>query len=207
MSRTLTAGVVTQTASQTVRLALFAELLFDSGAVRAWTGTANITWNGSTWYGIGTYGGISQAEETAKLSPTSTSLTFSGIPSSMISLALSEPYQQRPGRVWLAFLDAAGAIVPDPVQIFAGRMDVMGVETSGDTASISISLESCLADMARPRLRRYTRESQRERYPNDKGFDYVAAMQQANIAWGIPGPSIQVFSNSIPVAVIEEALR
>jgi hypothetical protein len=189
MSRNLTSAVVTQSESPTVRPALFCELEFDSGAVRAWSGVGNKIWDGKTWAGVGNLGGVGPAEETTDIAPRNMTLTLSSVPSELMALALAEPYQGRPGRLWLAFLSSLDAIITDPVQIFSGKMDVMSAEIGGGTGVITVSLESALLDLGRPRIRRYTRGSQRQKFPNDKGFDYVPTIQQAEINWGIANKS------------------
>jgi hypothetical protein len=187
MARSLTAGAVAETTKATVALALFAELVYDSGTVRVWTGVGNHTWDGETWQGLGSFGGLSDCEETSHLSPRSTNLVLSGVPSATIALALTENYQGRTAKVWLAFLTVStGAVIVDPILIFSGRMGVMGIETGQETGKITISVESHLVNLGRASNRRFTRESQRRYFPNDAGLDYVPTIQQQNIKWGIP---------------------
>tara|TARA_R110002020_G_scaffold437862_1_gene648191 strand:+ start:925 stop:1827 length:903 start_codon:yes stop_codon:yes gene_type:complete len=75
-------------------------------------------------------------------------------------------------------------IVSDPYTIFDGFIDVMKVEDGGETANVSVACESSLIALERPKVRRYTPEDQAIDYPNDKGFEYVAALQDDEIIWG-----------------------
>jgi hypothetical protein len=63
-------------------------------------------------------------------------------------------------------------------------MDVMGIEDSGDTANINVTAESRLIDLERSRERRYTSEDQKINYPNDKGLEFIADLQDKELVWG-----------------------
>jgi len=68
--------------------------------------------------------------------------------------------------------------------MFSGRMDTMSIKDSGDTANISLTAESRLIDLERSRERRYTSEDQKIDYPNDKGLEFIADLQNQEIVWG-----------------------
>lgn len=187
MSRELTAAIQTACAAQQVAPAYLVELVFDSAPLRLWSGVGDFTWAGKTFLGAGTFGGISEIEETAKVAANGIELTLSGIPSSMISLAMAEHYRGRRAYVWLAFFSTAGVtatLIADPVPVFAGRMDTMRISDSGQTSAIALSCESRLIDLQRPRERRYTDEDQQELYPGDRGLEYVAGLQDKSVFWG-----------------------
>ena len=63
-------------------------------------------------------------------------------------------------------------------------MDVMTIDDNGETANISLTAESRLIDLERARERRYTSDDQKVRHPNDTGLDFVASLQEKEIAWG-----------------------
>ena len=54
----------------------------------------------------------------------------------------------------------------------------------GKTATVNITAESRLIDWARPRIRRYTNADQNERFPGDKGFEFVSDTTDKEIVWG-----------------------
>ena len=56
MSRTTTAAVDTAFAGDNVPLVLFLQMEFDSGTSRVTNAAYDITWNGSTWTGVGALG-------------------------------------------------------------------------------------------------------------------------------------------------------
>lgn len=183
MSRDLTASVISQLQAASVDVGLLFEGEFASGWVRLWSGIGNLSWNGQTWSGVGTLLGISGIDETAEIRASGVTISLSGIPSDLLSAALGDARSGRIGRVYLAFF-SGGSIVADPILQFEGRLDVPAIEDGADTATISISYESELIDLERARERRYTPEDQAIDFPGDLGFDYVAALQDAQITWG-----------------------
>ena len=181
MARDLTAGVVTEITGELVQPILLVHLEFDSGDLSLWTGIGDLVWNGITFTGAGDFGSISEISETEGIKANGLELTLSGIPSSIIAIALTQEYQDRPATLWCAFLDTANNIVSDPYQQFKGKMDVMAWEDNGETANISLSVESVLIDLERPKERRYTDEDQQSEYSGDRGFEFVAGLQEKEI--------------------------
>jgi len=68
--------------------------------------------------------------------------------------------------------------------VFSGRMDVMSITEDGDSCTITMTAESRLIDLERPRLRRWTSEDQKGLDATDKGFEFVNSLQEASIKWG-----------------------
>lgn len=182
MSRDITAAVQTIVDSSEVQPFLLFEGEFASGYVRAWSGFGNLSWDSQTWTGTGTLLSISNVQETSDGSAQGITAILSGIPSDLISLALSDVRQGASGKVWLGFLD--NGIVADPILIFEGRLDIPSIEENGDSSSISITYESRLIDLSRSREIRYTHEEQQSLYAGDLGCEYIAALQDKQITWG-----------------------
>lgn len=187
--RGLTAPMLAAIAARTVRPALFYEGEFVDGSenpefLRLWTGVGDLSWNGYTWTGGGNLLGISALEETTDLKAVGFSVTLSGMPSSLVSLALGNVRQGKPGKLWLGLFDSAGALLADPYQLKRGRFDIAPIEDDGETCTISAQYEDRLIDLERPRDRRYTHEDQQLDYPGDLGFEYVPSLQDMDIPWG-----------------------
>lgn len=186
--RALAGATATELAASTIRPAMLVRLDATSGTLRWWTGVGDLTWDGATWSGLGTFAEVGQIEELAGTQAGNVTLQMSGIPSGMVSLVLGENLQGRAVRIWLALLDGAGALVGTPIQVFGGRADVVRLSDSGDTAQVTLTCESRLVDLQRLRLLRYTDEEQRRLYPTDKGLEYVALIQDKEIYWGVATP-------------------
>ena len=157
------------------------ELDFASGPIRAWTGLGPLHWAGVTYEGMGTIGAVSDIEETAELRAVRITLTLSPVPQEVVDIALAEQsFRLRPARLWGALLDAEGAFVADPFPLWAGLMDTMQV-VDGAEPRISLTCESRLVDLERAEVRRYTDADQQAEYPGDRFFEFVPALQEAEI--------------------------
>ena len=160
-----------------VELFVAVELMFDSGALRLWTGIGDKIISGNTYTGTGTLLGISGVEEASDLSAKGINLTLSGVDPTLVSVALQEPYQNRPVVVHLGSGN-------NMFQVFSGFMDIMTISDSGDTCEISIQCESILITLDRTAPLRYTQEIQQGRYAGDTFFSYVADLADKTIVWG-----------------------
>lgn len=181
MSRNLTAGLITElTAKGLSPVGLF-KFEFDSGTLRFWTGIGEITWNSEIYVGSGNLISVSEVSETQELKAKGITFQLSGINASIISIAYTENYQGRPATFWLAAKDSNDAIIADPFISFKGKMDVMEDHDDGETATITLSVESHLIDLERPKVRYYTDEDQQLEYPGDLFFEFVPALIEKEI--------------------------
>jgi hypothetical protein len=179
MSRTIPAALLTALGQPNVAPFYAVEFDFDTAPVRFWTGYGDRTIKGNTYIGAGSLIGIGGLEEVADLSAKSATITLSGVPVELVSLALQEPYQNRACRILFGVTDVA-----DVIEVFGGFMDVMTIEDSGETSTISLTVESKLVQLERAKELRYTNESQRALFPNDTFFSFVADLQDKEVVWG-----------------------
>jgi hypothetical protein len=184
MTRNATVDYLTALSSGELYPAIFFEGAFASGWVRIWTGSHDITWDDKLWTGAGALIGLGALEETSDVVASGTSVSLSGVPLDLISLAIEEARQGSPGRIWLALLTPEREVIANPVQAFSGRLDVPEISEDGSTCTITISYESRLIDLNTPRNWRYTHESQQILFPGDRGFEHVTAIQDREITWG-----------------------
>lgn len=161
----------------------FVELMTDSGPVRYWSGRGPIDFNGETFLGVGDKGKVSEIEEETEVRSYGIVIELSGIPQANIAMALNEPLQGRKASLWLGFVNDDRQLVDTPLLLFKGRMD-NSEGMLGDTGTVSVAVESRLADWGRPRIRLYTSASHNERWPSDKFFDFVAETVEREINWG-----------------------
>lgn len=184
MSRGLTSDLATAIVARVVNPVLLAFFDFESGPVRVWSGIGDLSWGGNTYGGIGNFGGVSPIEETKDLSARGATFTLSGIPSSLVALALTDNYQGRAAKLWLAALDSSMALVADPYLLFGGRMDTMSSTDGGETSTLTLAVENRMIDLDRSRERRYTEEDQHIDFPADTGLRYINGLQDKSIQWG-----------------------
>jgi hypothetical protein len=156
------------------------DLEFDSGTLRFWSGVGTKSINGEDYIGAGTLLGISEIEETAEIAAAGATLTLSGIPAELLSLALSEPYQNRR---CIIYFGIAGSEA-DMAILFIGTMDRMDIEEGSETSTIRLAVENRLLDLERARVRRYTNNDQQSRFSGDRGLEFVETIQDRELFWG-----------------------
>ena len=181
--RTMTTAFTNAIASKNYQPIYLFEGLFDSGALRFWTGYGNITWNGNIYAGSGTLIGISEVKETNAVEAVGAKFTLSGVPSSLVSFTLTENYQNRVVKLWLGLM-SGGSLIADPVALFIGRADNLTIHDNGETSDIELDAENFLVDLLRPRIRQYTQEDQKLDYPSDLFLQYVREIQDKSYHFG-----------------------
>lgn len=152
--------------------------------VLAWSGVGPLEFGGDTYSGVGNFGGVTSPKDTSRLEATGISYTLRGVPIDIIGNVAVDMRQNLPARMWWGFLDDAGALVPDPVLIHEGLVGVVSTTDGPGTVTVTVQAESLLASMKLPREVRATPEDQRTRVPGDRGFDYVAGLQDRVFPFG-----------------------
>jgi len=187
---------------------LFAvQLMLDAQPLYFWTGLGDLTIDGITYVGTGQFLAISEMEETAEIAAKGAVITLSGIPSELLSLAISTPYQGRLCKILFGAInankqylkqengdfvltEAGGRIdVTDgddtpAINLFTGYIDKMDIDEGPETSTIAMSIESRLIDLERPRIFRFSDQNQKTRYPTDKGLEFVEDLQDKQFNWG-----------------------
>ena len=206
MSRSLDPTTLENINKDVVRPFNAVELKFDGdNVIRLWTGVGTLTLDdGTNWIGAGTLLSISDVEETAEIAVKGATVSLSGIPSEVISLALSEPYQGRVCNIYFGTF-IQGSILQESAsyillqdgsrinlenqstnfsELFSGYMDQMNIDESAETSTISVTVENRLVDLERARVARYTSGYQKSIYAGDLGLDFIEDLQDQQIAWG-----------------------
>jgi hypothetical protein len=155
------------------------ELLFDNEPLRLWTGIGDRTINSTTYTGSGDLMGITGLDEVNDLSAKNATLTLTGIPSTLLSIALQEPYQRRKCNIYLGEQS-----VSEVVQVFSGKMNTMKIVDEAETSTIEMVVDSKMVELERASNWRYTDENHKSRYAGDTFFSYVQSIQDVQIAWG-----------------------
>lgn len=188
MSRDLTTDFKNAVIAGTVYPAFLVTAVLDSGTLRFWNGIGTLSYGGNNYTGAGNLLQMSDIVETQNIEARGAEFTLSGIPSSIIAIALTEPYQDRVITQTFAPLDSSGVPIADPFNFFSGKADVMSIEEGKDTGSIKLTAENDLITLARVNERRRTPEDQKLTYAGDTFFDMVAALQSKDIVWGKGSP-------------------
>lgn len=189
MSRTLSTEMQAVATAELVRPIYLVDMEFSSGSIYLWSGMGDLTYNSNTYLGAGDLLSIGAIQETAELTANGATVTLGGIKQSLLTLARDEPYQGRPLIIRLGAFDENGDLIASPVILFSGFMDIMTIADSGDTSTITVTVENKLIAFQRTAVRRYTAEDQKIEHPTDKGFEFVAKIQEKEIVWGRPSPA------------------
>src|SRR5690348_17133335 len=138
-SRDLTATMAAAVQAAVVRPAIFYEGEFYSAGspsaqfLRLWTGMGDLVWNGYTWTGGGNLLAISPIEESTRIEALGFSVTLSGMPSALISLALQSIRQGKPGKLWLGLLAPVAYLsLPGVAANYASTPDSSQIDVTGD---------------------------------------------------------------------------
>jgi hypothetical protein len=206
MSRSLPATVTSEIAKDSLAVFWACDLMFDSpNELYFWSGIGDLVLDGNTYTGAGDLLNISELRESSDIAAYGATLTLSGIPTSVIDLAIAEPYQGRQAVVkfgvvtddfllteggMLLSQEGGGAIILEDnttthtsFTVFTGEMDQMNISFGSETVTISLEVESRLIDLERARIRRYTDADQKSRYPNDRAFEFVTRLQDEKLEW------------------------
>jgi len=206
MSRDLSSNTIDNISQDVVYPFFATELRFDGdNTLRLWTGQGTLVLeDGTSWVGTGNLLNISAIEETSELAVKGATLTLSGVPSEVLSLALSEPYQGRVCNIYFGTF-SQGSILQESSsyillqdgsrinlettdkgfnEIFSGYMDQMNIEESGETSTIQLLVENKLVDLERARVARFTSGYQKSIYAGDLGLDFLEDLQDKQTSWG-----------------------
>lgn len=209
--RSIPQEVIDAASKEVVRPFFAVDLEFDSpNELHFWSGYGDLVRGGVTYTGAGELLQISEIRESSDIASNGATITLSGIPSELITLALDEPYQGRVCRIWLGVIDFDLALPSNLLidtgdyllldsdtqldltsqgpsaffELFTGYMDQMNIEDGPSTATIAVSIENKLIDLERPRVRRYTDNNQKSRFPGDLAFEFVTRIQSESLTWG-----------------------
>ncbi len=111
--RNLTTDMQDALSASNVRPAILAELFFDSGTVRLWTGIGTLNWGNRQFLGGGSLVSISQITENQGLEATGIVASLNGIPSNLIGTVLSENQRGRSFRLYLGVVETSGDVLTE----------------------------------------------------------------------------------------------
>lgn len=166
-----------------IRPIIMCRLELDSGTVAWHSGFGDIVYSAVTYKGTGALGEVSPLKESGDLTPTSMSMTVSGLDPSILSLVLGETTLNRPAYILLAALNDAGALVGEPMELFRGKLTGGIPIELGETATVKLTVASRLADWERKIDFRYNDATQQTLYPGDLGLQYMEQTVDKEILW------------------------
>ena len=161
----------------------------DNGTFRAYSGIGNRAWQAVTWYATGDLLSVGEITEGADR-------RANGLKAELASTGdfqaqdhfrelLERPWSGGRCRLWRGWIDAAGALVADPIVAFDGRLDDASLEEAEDgTARILVQAEQELDDLDRSSRYRMNAASQKSFDPADRFFEFQSQLDQMKFTWG-----------------------
>src|SRR5579872_3268161 len=144
MPRNLTSGMISQIIGKFLKPCFFVQIVFENETIYVWSGTYQISWSGQNWKGLGWMGSISAIPETKEVMAQNVTISLSGIPSELVTDAISYVRLQGSATIWFGCLDSSNNIIANPTQCYQGHLDVPTLTDGGATCTISITAENPL---------------------------------------------------------------
>ena len=105
MTRGLASDAQNAVAADVVRPVTLVHLALDSGHIYYTGADRDLIYDSNTYTGVGNFAGFSVVEEGVDLQTYSVTISLSGIPTALLSIALSEDYQNRFATLYQGFLN------------------------------------------------------------------------------------------------------
>jgi hypothetical protein len=144
----------------------------------------DLTWDGIPYVGNGTFLGRSSIVESNDDSADELEIILSGVSEALLSIILAYSHGNILGRLYLGLLNAAGALIADPLTLFEGIIDCPTIQDKVDELSLSIKYVSTLLPMQSSREIRYTDAMQKHMFPGDLGFEFLSQIAAWKGFWG-----------------------
>lgn len=187
MTRALTSGMQTELSKVSpnrIHPFFLFEGVFASSTLRLWDGIGDLSWNSQTWLGNGWLKGFSDVKESGVVRANGLDVLLSGVPQALVSLILTEARHTCRATLRLGCFDDSGAIVADPYILFEGGLSSPRITDSGDSSEVTLSYEDDLVILQKSSDLRWNDASQRSLFPDDRGFEYIPALQSWTGFWG-----------------------
>lgn len=149
------------------------------------TAHKDISFNGDSYFAIGHILKIGTVTESLAMRVNSINLTLSGADQSFIATFLSQNITNKTLQIWLGFLDSGGSLIPDPLEIFSGRIDSFKVseDTISGSTQISATAANHWVDWEKVAGRRSNDHDQQLYYPGDLGLEFASQIVK-DLKWG-----------------------
>jgi len=180
MSRDLTTALETALSADVIEPFFAVDLNFDGSPLYVWSGQGDIVIDGKTYVGSEELLKIETIEEASDASARGAVLTLTGVPSEVVSIALSTEYQGRTGNIYFGTLNDTSSYT----ELFSGFIDTMDILEEPTVSTVRVSLESRLVRLEVPSGIKYTSSYLKSQYAGDLGLDFVESLPNKKITWG-----------------------
>lgn len=171
--------------AKSVRVAEFIELQFPEGTVRATMAARHIDWGGFTWLGDGKVLSVERLTENTDNKPRRSMLRLSAVDATIRSRLMVGKLDYSKCNIYLGLFDENWVLVDTPITLAKGMlMSFPRIRLAKNEQMAELSLESwnLLSQRDSPVLA--TPETQRIRFPGDRGLDRVSLIATQEFQWG-----------------------
>jgi len=186
MPRDMTLQMIEALEAPVIRPAVIFSLQLSASYLRLWDGYGPLFWGPDRYEGNGWFRSYSAPTESEQITAEGFSVTLTAVPLEVAALLLNQARQGLTGYLWFGALDAAGVLIPDPILLCSGFLDVPEFSQDATTAAVSLTFESDLVKLDTPNETRFTDAEQQRLFPGDLGFQYVAEIPNKRLFWGVP---------------------
>lgn len=186
MPRGLTTNQLAALASPVARLAILAELNFNTSTQYIWSGAGKFSYGGNVYLGVGTLGKIAPIEETNGVQAQGLSLTLTGIDPADLDVpdVLANMSVKNTATLYLVLFDDTGYVIDQPIASYTGFMDQAHIEEGATESTVTIYLENKLAQLNRPRGWFLCDADVRFWNPTEGAFQWTSYLQDYTFRFG-----------------------
>ncbi|MGI9500208.1 MAG: hypothetical protein ACR2P3_09230 [Geminicoccaceae bacterium] len=167
-----------------VRRVIEPDVLFDSGELNIWNGSYPVEFDGRIYKPLaGLEGGISIIQS-LDLDDVGGDIQLSGVRPEILAIALSEDFQNREARVYLAARNTQGGVGVAQLE-FSGFIDDIRIQEGPNTPSLEIILRGAFEDLDQASDIRYSAADQDEIDPHDTFFDFLQSAKEKQPPFGV----------------------
>ena len=182
MSRGLSADQISALASGKLHLVSMVKLAF--GSTYYYTNHyKNIVYDSNTYLSSAFIMDISQIREESTMTNASIDLTLSAVTTTLLTDLMSNGHIGKTVIVFLAMLDANGAIITNPIQVFEGQTNAFKFLENTTTAEIVLTVGNQWTKIKQFSGRRLTNQSQQLVFNNDPSLEFRDQIGK-KITWG-----------------------
>lgn len=154
-------------------LCWLAEFETGSTPLYCWSGMYPLAWDSQTWLGVGHLYSVGTIDRGDALSYRTQQFTVDGLDPQVLA-GMDESVQGRDASLRLAARNDAGQIITSPLLVQELAQDTLQREINGDgTITLTLNCFEALPRFDKPTGRKWSQESQQERFSGDEGFYYT----------------------------------
>lgn len=182
--KTYSVATLAALSSGSLALVQLVHMAFPGGVIAINTSNWTLSWESVSYtgaYGLGTVSPIVDKPGEVQ----GITLTLNGGDPLKIALALdsADEVQGTVVTIRTALIETTGYTILDAPIEWVGKCDTMSIGEDGETAEISVTVESGAVDLMRGNARTYSDASLQDDYPGDLAFTYVVSQIDKPIIW------------------------